>query len=76
MQQRPLRWKLVALAAARRKLVIRWQVANEEWLAARAEYFSLFDAERVDVASLCEAAHRLREVQDKRRLPPRELPEV
>jgi hypothetical protein len=61
------RWQAAATTASSTTLADRWQITTRQWLEAKAEYRSLYDADVTDVSALRKAAQRLHDLAQLRK---------
>ncbi|MDB6157695.1 MAG: hypothetical protein JWO04_1401 [Gammaproteobacteria bacterium] len=62
------RWQQAATTACTGTLTDRWQITTRQWLEAKAEYRTLYDAEVTNVAALRKAAQRLHDLGQLRKV--------
>jgi hypothetical protein len=62
------RWQAAATAASNGTLADRWQITTRQWLEAKAEYRTLYDAEVTNISALRKAAQRLHDLGQLRKV--------
>ena len=62
------RWQTAATTASTTSVADRWQITTRQWLEAKAEYRTLYDAEITDVTALRKAAQRLHDLTQLRKV--------
>jgi hypothetical protein len=61
------RWQAAATSASSGTLADRWQITTRQWLEAKADYRTLYDAEVTNVSALRKAAQRLHDLGQLRK---------
>jgi hypothetical protein len=62
------RWQAAATTASSTTLADRWRITTRQWLEAKAEYRTLYDAEQTNVTALRKAAQRLHDLGQLRKV--------